>query len=89
MNWGGVMPAVDIPHLGDVRFVKQCELCAGTGKREQAIRVKKKWEWIKEPCEFCAGNGKTLTAVGERLLAFLKAGGLTVSEDGWKTLEAD
>lgn len=64
---------IEIPDLEDVRFVERCGACYGygvTGKRETCWR--------------CDGQKTVLTAVGGRLIAFLKGLGINVKEDGWK-----
>lgn len=82
------MPEITIPDLDDIAFVMDCHNCDGVGKRWiYDSRAKKRDADLLQPCEHCAGTGRTLTPVGERLMAFLAAIGVTIATpDGWKAL---
>lgn len=58
---------IDILSLDDIEFEEYCWYCRGDGK---AVAGKQ--------CEHCKGIGKQTTAIGDKLITFLKNRGVGV-----------
>ena len=62
----------------DVAFVEPCELCSGYGKIRHSAHT-------SSLCVECEGSGRALTVAGKRLIAFLRALGVSMpTPDGWR-----
>ena len=80
---------IAIPELGDVRFVKRCGRCRGTGRVDFLRDDAKGLKAMSVECCSCGGVGKVLTPVGDRLINFLRAYGIDVGAMQWQDVDAD
>ena len=63
----------------DTAFVEPCERCSGFGKIRHSA-------YISVLCVECEGTGRALTMAGKRLIAFLRALGVSMpTPDGWRS----